>query len=229
VQVTADGIALDVREAPRGDVLRLLAEKTRTDVRGRLADDRPITAKIERASLEEAVRRVLGDQSFLLVYPAGGLTGSLELLGSSGETFTVDVPGSAPGRDEERAAAGDAPPMPGSLRAHPVGGRLSRVLGKSSASFNDLVELASSTDDAALQRAAVEGGLRILDAEPELRTAVLGTVQAFPPEKLARYLVVSMGPRAAGVADAIAQSVGAGGRAKAEAVVREVRALGVAE
>jgi hypothetical protein len=115
--------------------------------------------------------------------------------------------------------------MPGSVRAHPVEGRLAAALGKPSASFDDVVAFASTTDDPGLQRAAVEAGLDILDAEPELKSAVLSAVHASSPTKLARYLVVATGPRAAAYAGVIAQFVGDGGRAKADAVVREVRAL----
>jgi hypothetical protein len=229
VRASASRVTLDVRDLPRAELLRALAAASGFELRGTVEDDAPVTVRVDDEPLPDALRRVLGEQSFLVSYGAGGAPRVVELLGASGERV-VATSASAPAEPSAEAPArvsneaGGAPPLPGSRRPHPVNGRVAGALGKQEASFDELVALAARTDDAALRRAAVEQGLAVLQAEPELREAVLATVNRAPPQILARYVVVAAGPRAEALAASIAEAIGPRGRDKAAAVIRAVRA-----
>jgi hypothetical protein len=231
VRATATGLSIRAEHAPLEEVLREIAAETGMEVQGGLRSDPEVTVDFEAASFPEAFRRILGDQSFVLIYGSAGRPRAVPLLGSRARTWaTGGGAGAAGARPDGDAPAADssanAPPMPGSIHRHPVDGRLARALGSSTGSFNELIEIAAKTDDLALRRDALARGIGILDAEPELRGAILATVRQSSTDQLARYLVFAAGPRAGSVAAAIAEVVGEGEpRERANAVVRQIELM----
>jgi hypothetical protein len=231
VRATATTLSVQAEEVSLAEVLRAISAETGIEVRGELASAPLVSVDFELAPFPEAFRRVLGEQSYLLVYGGGEKPRRLQLLGAAAEAGVPPEPLAADAAATSEAApveavSANAPPMPGSLRRHPLAPRLARAIGSDSGNFNQLVELAARTDDLALRRDAIRRGIGILDAEPELRTAVMATVQRSSPEQLARYLVFAAGPRAETVAAAIAEVVDEGPpRDRANAVVRQLQLM----
>lgn len=222
VQATASGVSVQAREAPRGDVLRALAAELALEVRGRARIDEPITVAFDDAPLPEALRRVLGAQSFLVRYGPDARPSVVELLGGGADVTLAPPPEAA---EDAEGTPGNAPSLPGSRRPYPIDGRLAGALGSEQASFDQLFGLAARTGDAQLQRAAVERGLGILAREPELRAAMLSMVSQSSPRLLARYVIAAAGDGAEGLVGTIAVALGDPARSRADLVVREVRAL----
>jgi hypothetical protein len=222
VDATASGISVRAHEAPRGEVLRALASEVSIVVRGEVLVDDRITLSLDEAPLPDALRRVLGTQSFLVHYDAGGRPASVEILGA-GTDVTVAPPPEA--TEDLEGTPDNAPGMPGTRRRYPIAGPLAGAMGKDEASFDDLLGFAARTSDRQLQRAAVERGLGILEREPELKASLHSVVQQSPPSVLARYLVAAAGPGAEELAGTIVAAVGAPPGGKGDAVLREVRAL----
>lgn len=222
VDATASGISVRARAAPRGEVLRVLASETAIEVRGQVLVDDRITLSLDDASLPDALRRVLGAQSFLVHYGPEGRPVAVEVLGAGADVAHLTPP--EPDEDVE-GTPGNAPGMPGTRRRYPIAGPLAGAMGSDEASFDDLFGFAARTSDRELQRAAVERGLGILEREPELEASLRSVVQQSPPSVLARYLVSAAGAGAEGLAGAIVAAVGAPPGGKGDAVLREVRAL----
>jgi len=222
VDATASGISVRAHEAPRGEVLRALASEVAVEVRGDVLVDDRITLSLDDATLPDALRRVLGTQSFLVHYGADGSPGTVEILGA-GEAVRFAPPPAA--AEDLEGTPGNAPGLPGTRRRYPIAGPLAGAMGTDEASFDDLLGFAARTGDRQLQRAAVERGLGILESEPELKTSLHSVVQQSPPSVLARYLVAAAGPGAEGLAGTIVTAVGAAPGGKGDAVLRELRAL----
>lgn len=222
VDATASGISVRAHEAPRGEVLRALASEVSIAVRGEVLVDDRITLSLDEAALPDALRRVLGTQSFLVHYDTDGRPRSVEILGAGTDVTFAASPEVA---EDLEGTSGNAPGLPGTRRRYPIAGPLAGAMGTEEASFDDLLGFAARTGDPQLQRAAVERGLGILEREPELKASLHSVVQQSPPRVLARYLVAAAGPGAEGLAGTIVTAVGAAPGGKGDAVLREVRAL----
>lgn len=222
VDATASGISVRAHEAPRGEVLRALASEVSIEVRGEVLVDDRITLSLDGASLPDALRRVLGTQSFLVRYGPDERPSAVEILGAGQEVSFAPPPASPA---DLEGTPGNAPGLPGTRRRYPIAGPLAGAMGTDEASFDDLLGFASRTGDPQLQRAAVERGLGILEREPELKASLHSVVQQSPPRVLARYLVAAAGPGAEALAGTIVAAVGAPSGGKGDAVLREVRAL----
>jgi hypothetical protein len=221
VRATASGVSVQAHEVPRGEVLRALATEMAVEVRGRARVDERITVRFDEVPLPEALRNVLGSQSFLVRYGPDGRPRAIELLGAGTEVMLEPPPEMA---SDAEGTPGNAPSMPGARRAYPIDGRLAGAMGADTASFDDLLGFAVRTSDPSLQRAAIVRGLSILEHEPELRAVLLSIAQRAPGQ-LARYAVAAAGDGAEAFVGTVAGAIGDGARTQADAVRREVRVL----
>lgn len=74
-------VTADVRGVSRAEVLAALARETGVELHGTLADDDPISLRLERARFRDAVDRVLGEQNFTITYDATGRPRRVDLWG----------------------------------------------------------------------------------------------------------------------------------------------------
>jgi hypothetical protein len=88
IEVRESLIDLQVQEVPLTEVLRAITEKTEVtlEIPEALAD--PVSCEIEGASLEEVVRRLLSDRSYVLTYrktaDGNSIPDTLQVLGRRG-------------------------------------------------------------------------------------------------------------------------------------------------
>ncbi|MBY0276437.1 hypothetical protein K2Z84_13910 [Candidatus Binatia bacterium] len=221
VRATASGVSVHAREVPRGEVLRALATELSVEVRGHARVDERVTVALDDAPLPEALRGVLGAQSFLVHYGPDARPRTIELLGAGAEVALQPPPEMA---EDAEGTPGNAPSMPGSRRRYPIDGRLAGAMGTDAASFDELLGFAVGTTDPSLQRAAVARGLGILEHEPELRAVLLSIAQR-SPQLLARYAVAAAGDGADAFVGTVAGVIGDPARTQGDAVRREIRAL----
>jgi hypothetical protein len=231
VQASETGLSVRASRVSLAEVLRAISTETGIDVRGELRSDPDVDVAFGELPFSEAFRRLLGGQSFLLLYGEGARPVAVELVGSgpAAEALVAAAPPAA------RVARGDgpaddsvspnAPPMPGSERRHPIEGRLARALRAPDGSFNDLIALAARTEDGGLRKEALRRTLGILEAEPELKVSLLATVERSSDDQLAKYLIWAAGPRAEVVASALAEVVAGEARGRADKVVRQIRLI----
>lgn len=171
-----------VQRTPLTDVLRQLSEVTGAEIAGGIAEPREVSGTFENVPLDEGLRRLLGDTSFLLVYCDGGRLCRVSLL-EKGQDVVMRAPApvapTPPAEDPTLTALGQT------LDAHPpvaADPALANVIGGDQASLRQLVYLALTSHEGAVRAAAVRSGVKVLDAEPELRSQLLGILNGLTPE-----------------------------------------------
>jgi hypothetical protein len=216
--VDGDRVTVHARHARLADVLGVLAREAALEVRGRVSST-PISAEFSALPLEDALRRLLGDRSFSLVYGPDGAVRAVRLLGGGEDTVLASPPPLGVPADLPPAAE----PLPPSKRPVAVSGRLARALGAREASFEQLVELALRSDDEAVRRDALRIGLGLLETEPGLHEGFVDTVRGMSEETIVRWLRQHAGVRARPFVAAVLRAERSEGlRAKAEAVLRRL-------
>ena len=135
---------------------------------------------------------------------------------------------------DHRAACRSGAPFPGSLPElidrHPpvpVTGQLADALGAQSATLRQLLDLSLHHGDAAVRAEAVRTGLATVEAEPELRSAVIGELNNADSAFLGTLLRTSASEQAEDVAmQVLRDSRAAEIRVKALSVLQRLRAGG---
>jgi hypothetical protein len=180
----ADGrLTVDLRDADLADVLGEVARQARLEVHGTLTAQR-LSVRLEAVPLVDALPRLLQGQSFALTYDrAGGLKG-VRFLGSSTAPWWVPVPETTASTPEvEQSGA-----LAASHRPVQVSGLLASALGAEVADFSTIMGVALRSGDERLRADALQVGLRVLDAEPELRAEVQRTLDRLDDASLAAWL-----------------------------------------
>jgi hypothetical protein len=180
----ADGrLTVDLRDADLGDVLGEVARQARLEVRGTLTAER-VSVRLEAVPLVDALPRLLKGQSFALTYDAAGGLKGVRFLGSSTALSPVPVPATTASTPEVEQSGSLATSNP----TVKVGGLLASALGAEETNFSTIVGVALQSGDERLRADALRVGLRVLDAEPELRADVLRTLDGLDDEALAAWL-----------------------------------------
>jgi hypothetical protein len=222
ITVTAGGVTVQGAGRPLGDVLTELAGAAGIELRGVPIEPSSAVRDVAGASLEDTLARLLGAQSFTVIYGRDGRVRAIHLLGGAHDDVVTPA-----GEPAIATLPDPAGPMAASERAVPVRGRLARAVGAEQSSFRGLVELALRSPDDDVRRMALRAGLEVMSDEPELRDAVLATFEAASVETLAAWLQQNGGKNAAPFAAALARTAPEGGlRTKATAVLHRLCADG---
>ncbi len=228
IKYEADKLTLHVTGRPLSDVLAEVAQHTGAELRGGVRTPHDVTVAYDEVALPEALHRLLGDQNFTLTYGEGGKLRAIELLGG---------PQSTP--PPAAIASGVPPatvPMPGPVspatffdvmrrsQPVPVSGKLAGSLGKTTASFEELLDASLHQEDPTVRTEAIRAGLGAIDTQPELRAAVLSSVGTMDDATLGTLLRGMAGAQAEDLAQQIATGARAGElRNKAAGVLQQLR------
>jgi hypothetical protein len=183
VQYAGGRLTVDLRDADLGDVLGEVARQARLEVHGTVTAQR-VSVRLEAVPLVDALPRLLKGQSFALTYDATGGVKGVRFLGSSTALWPVPVPettASTPDVEQSGWLAASARPVQ-------VGGLLASALGAEETNFSTIMGVALQSGDERLRADALRVGLRVLDAEPELRADVLRTLDGLDDESLVAWL-----------------------------------------
>lgn len=180
-----DRLTVRANDVATTEVLEQLARSTGASIQGAQPDAPRISAEFEDVPLADALQRLLGKNSFNLVYGRNGLR-EIQLLGS-GPALSVQPP---------PARVDSLPPslamLPGTLvlpfRNHPpvpVSGVLAQALGTKAATFDQLVPTAFHHENPQVRDAATKVCIQTIEAEPELKLAVEGALGGIDDQLLA--------------------------------------------
>jgi hypothetical protein len=215
VSVQGDAVTADLTRAPVAQVLAAIAEQAGAEVRGEVAGTRDVTLTLEHASFEDALERLLGEQSFTLTYRAGGglkritLGGTAVAKGASRPAgpVTAGGPGPAPWPPTPEAAEAVrrvAEFMHGNPTV-PVNGRLAQTLGTRTSTFMEVLQAGLKHDDAHVRAEGRRVVVRSLAADPEVRAAMVTTFDSMDDERLVQALRSAAGVDAERLALAFAR------------------------
>jgi hypothetical protein len=176
VRYANDRVTASLDAAPLDEVLAALAGACGADVRGAIAAPRDVTMELDDVPLPEALQRLLGDQNFTVSYGADRVK-TIVLLGGPG------APPSTPTATMPAPAASGPPVLPLQLarafvRHRPVAvpDALAAALGAETATFPELLQVATSDDDGVLRAQATQAVLSALEKETGVRRSFLRTL-----------------------------------------------------
>jgi len=170
-----DALTVRLTNVPVAEVLDELRRQTGAEIRGQPHTPGAVSAEFEAVPLGEALHRLLGDQNFALVFADNGRLKALRLLGEAEGLAAAPPSGAAPPAPATppQVAAADLATLLARHAPVPVAGRLAPLLGASSASFAQLVDLTLHQDDADVRAEALTTAVSTLEMDPTLLAAVV--------------------------------------------------------
>ncbi|HWP65124.1 MAG TPA: hypothetical protein VNO26_04325 [Candidatus Limnocylindria bacterium] len=187
-RITGQLVGVSTEEA-----LRQIAAATGADVVGTVAESKPVTVKLDDVPVETALQRILGSQSFSLVFEADGGLRRIRLINSAAPR--------APG--DSRVVSAPAGPIttPAQFMALEVPistvGPLAERLGTSGkATMGQLFELAARDNDAGTRVAAVDASMTAIERDPNIQSSIDSMLSGIDDQALAMMLQGAAGERA---------------------------------
>jgi hypothetical protein len=178
------GDALTVRVAgvPLESILQEIGRQSGATIRGQLVDTGPRSVAFENVPLPQALRRLLHEQNFLLLYDGEGQLSVLELL-SSPAASSRPVAFAAPAASVQKAPPGASASLRPTvaLLERPVGAlpdQLAEALGTDQVTLRRLIETGVQHEDQTVRAEAMRVALDTLQSDPELQSALLGRFAA---------------------------------------------------
>jgi hypothetical protein len=193
VTVARDRITGEFVGVPPEDALRQIAAATGAEVVGTVSDTRQLNLKLADVPLEAAMARILGPQSFSLVFDAGGGLRRIRLINAA-------VPAPATGASRAMPAPAPVVTNPAQFMAVEVPistvGPLADQLGTSGkTTLGQLFELAARSDDAGVRVAAVDAGMAAIERDGNLQTSLDQILNGVDDAALATIIRGSVGDR----------------------------------
>ena len=171
VRYVDERLSVRLVNVPLSDALGAVARSTGADITGEPAHPAMVTAQFDDVPLTEGLARVLGDDSFSLVYGTDGRLRTIRLLGR-GETNATAASASARATPPPASAGG----LASLFHEHPpvaISGALATSLGNATAPLDRIAQVALQTEDPAVRREAMRTINHAIESEPALRASVL--------------------------------------------------------
>jgi hypothetical protein len=193
VAVARDRITGEFTAVPAEDALRQIADATGADVVGTVLEGRQVTVKLDDVPLEVAMQRILGTQSFSLVFDAQGGLRRIRLINAPAPAVP-GVPHVAPA--PMQVANNPAQFMAVEVPISTVG-PLAEQLGPSGkATMGQLFELAARSEDAGVRVAAVDASMAAIERDANLQGSIDKMLTGVDDQSLAMMIRGSAGDRA---------------------------------
>jgi hypothetical protein len=193
VQYANDALTVRLDKVPLQDVLTDISQQSGAEIRGALREPRDVSAEFDSVPLSDALKRLVGDQNFALVYDKTGGLRAVKLLGGPLEGGVAVMP-AAPATTQ---AAPDIRQLLANHAPVPVHGRLAQAVGSDTATLQQLMELGLHNEDPTVRAEALRSGVQTLEGEPQLRQAVIGILNNFDDAALGNLLRGAAGGRRA--------------------------------
>jgi hypothetical protein len=213
IAVRKGTLTATLERVPVATVIATLVEQTGAELRGEVLTPHDVTVELHDVPLDEALERILGDQSFTLTYDADGRLKRIVLGGEAvrtptakpGAPVTAGGPAPWPPNKEVADAARRVAEFIQSDPTVPVRGRLAKALGTETSTFKQVVTAAIKHEDARVRAEARRATVKSLVADPELRVAVVTTIDSIPDDALVKALRSAAGADATLLANAFAR------------------------
>lgn len=192
-----DMLTVHVAKVPVSEILAELSRQSGADIRGTPREPREVSVQFDAVPLPQALSRLLGGQNYALIYGRGGRLRAVKLLGGSPGRPLVAAAPPAPPVVPPRGARDLTPILDRQVR---VAGPVADALESPMVSLRQLGDLWLHGDDDALRGESVLSGFRAVEAETELRSALVDYAQSYTDAELAQVLRGIAGSRAAELA-----------------------------
>lgn len=223
IRYADDALTVRLTRAPVGEVLEEIGRQTGAEIRGQPAEVRDVSADFEAVPLPDALRRLLGNENFALVYGENGKLKAVKLIGGSQVVSTSTgratmMPTTTVPEPSEEATAASLMETPVTLL---MGSRLARLLGRQTAPLREVLTVGLRSPDSTVRAETVRVALQAVEKDPKIRAATAGVVGGMDDTTLGTLLREVAGDHASEVASLVAsQTKIAVVRVKANAFLR---------
>lgn len=202
VTLKDDKLTAHFEQVPLADALAAIAQAGGGVVRGTVRTPRDVTSEFDAMPLTDALPRLLGAQNFTLSYAKDGRLLAIVLIGGP-EAGKPDVVATSP-TTTTTSTLPAKPAFPLELsRAFtkhrpvklPEGGTLNGQFEGDTASFPELLEVATLDDDGTMRAQATQVVLSSLEREARLRRAFLRTLYRLDQPALESIMTGDTGQR----------------------------------
>ena len=185
-----DRLTLHADQAVAGDILDALARTSGAEIRGAPLPGRTVTADFENVPLQDALQRVLGEQSFTLRYGEGGKLRTVVLRGGpeAPRVPVLALPGAT-------TPSGAGPPptigLPHRFADHrplAIPPPLAEVVGSDTATFDQIFDLATTQPNGVVRALSMQVALSALERERVLRRALFLSLRRGQEGSLGAFL-----------------------------------------
>ena len=176
------------------DALRQIASATGADVVGTVLEGRQVTVKLDEVPLEVALQRILGTQSFSLVFDANDRLRRIRLINAPAGPAPGAVHVSAPAATP--VVTNPAQFMAIEVPISTVGPLAERLGNTGKATMGQLFELAARSDDAGTRVAAIDASMAAIERDGNLQGSIDKMLTGLDDQSLAMMIRSSAGERA---------------------------------
>jgi hypothetical protein len=181
------------------DAVEALSRAVGAELHGTARNEGTRTIDVHAADVEDALRQLLGGQSYLVRYGRDGTPRRIDLVDTAANAAPVSGTYGATGPG---ALAVASPPPTDAVR---VGWRLAQALGTAQPSLQNVLQAITSASDPAVRGDALEVVAGALGSDPDLASTTLGMLDGLDDESLAMQLRSIVGDHALEVSRQIAQ------------------------
>lgn len=174
--------------------LRQIADATHADVVGTVVEGRQVTVKLDNVPLEVALQRILGPQSFSLVFDADGGLRRIRLINSPNAPAAGVTRSAAPAPTQ--TVSNPAQLMQLEVPISTVGPLAERLGPSGKATLGQLFELAARSDDAGTRVAAVDASMAAIERDTNLQGSIDSMLTGMDDQALAMLIRSTAGDRA---------------------------------
>ncbi|MCW5889840.1 MAG: hypothetical protein KIT14_04745 [bacterium] len=233
VTLRDDRLTVRFEQVPLADALTAIAQAGGGVVRGSVREPRDVTTEFDAVPLTDALPRLLGAQNFTLSYAKDGRLLAIVLLGGPDVTPpTAVATGSTTTTTTLPAKAAFPLELSRAFTKHrpvklPEGGTLQFEDG--TATFPELLEVATLDDDGTMRNQATQVVLSALERESRLRRSFLRTLYRLDPPALEGIMAGESGERFVEIVEYLSvHSRDANLQRKATLVLDQMRTTGTA-
>jgi hypothetical protein len=224
IRYVNDVVSLSVSNMSLRGVLEEIGRQSGAVIRGQLTPDREVSVQFDNLALSEALDRLLGGQNFVLVYGQSHRPRVVELLGAS--IAAGPAASAVPREDPSARAARSLEATLGLLDAHPAAsleGKLAEALGADAMSLRQLVDTGLHHPYQTIRARAMRRFLGVLESDPDLGSAMLGTLAELDDAALGDLARSLAGDRAEEMLFYVATQASGELRSRAAALLEEMR------
>jgi hypothetical protein len=207
IRYADDALTVHLTHEPVWEVLAEISRQTGAEIQGQLGEAREVSADFDSVPLADALRRLLGNENFALVYGEKGnlkavkLLGGPQVAGTSTPVRATMIPTTTVPEPEPEATVLSLMDTPVTLL---MGSRLARLLGRQTVPLREVIEVGLRSQDSTVRADAVRAALRTIEGDPRFRRAAAEAAGGLDDTSLAEMLRQVAGDHAGEVAKLIA-------------------------
>lgn len=201
VTLKDDRLTAHFEGVPLKDALDAIAKAGGGVVRGSVREPRDVTSEFDATPITDALPRLLGPQNFTLSYAKDGRLLAIVLIGGpEGDQPAAPAPTTTTTTTTLPAKAAFPLELSRAFTKHrpvklPEGGTLNGQFEGDSATFPELLEVATLDDDGTIRAQATQVVLSALERESRLRRSFLRTLYRLDPPALEGIMAGDSGQR----------------------------------